>query len=371
MLKPASSRSSVFSLAFTGLAGVVTLVGALGAFQPVMAQDVETPAAEEAPMTPEEKQKAAIALFGEGQKLLTEASYTEAIVKFEEAFELFPDPGLQVKIGEAYQRDGTEQRDYDKLRKAAEAYRKYVELVPEGETTTQVLARINQLEESISAEEERIQRVADEETQAKLDEKLAKEAEEKERLAKLEEQKSMQVVLLGGLLAGADQQLSGILRFSGGGMLSWEKFAIEGRVGIDGFLRVDQDQGIQARSFTLIDLGARYGMNYRYIGPFVSGGATFGLFSGNPRERKLVDDADTCGGGDCAFDMDKNISGRLAFGYGFKATDKSTVALRLEAQTWFFSVDENQSIGNPNANDVSKPQTAIAVMLGLEFMRWM
>ncbi len=359
-------------MAFTSLAGALTLVGALGAIQPAMAQDAEAPAVEEeAPMTPEDKQKAAIALFTEGQKLLTEEKYPESIAKFEEAFELFPDPGLQVKIGEAYQRDGTEARDYDKLRKSVEAYKKYVELVPEGDTTTKILERINQLEESIQAEEERIQRVADEKTQAKLDEKLAREAEEKERLAKEKEKKSMQMVLLGGILAGADQQLSGILRFSGGGMLSWEKFALEARVGIDGFLRIDQDQGIQGRSFTLIDVGARYGMNYRYIGPFVSGGASFGLFSGSPRERKLIDDADTCGGGDCSFDMDKNIATRLAFGYGFKATDKSTVALRIEAQTWLFSVDSEQSISNPNANDVSKPQTAVALMFGLEFMRWL
>jgi len=359
-------------MAFTSLAGALTLVGALGAIQPAMAQDADAPATD-APveMTPEEKQKAAIALFTEGQALLTDRKFAESIEKFEKAFELFPDPGLKVKIGEAYQRDGTEQRDFDKLRKAIEAYQKYVELVPEGETTTKILERINQLEESIQAEEERIQRVADEETQAKLDEKLAREAEEKEKLAKEQEKKSMQKVLIGGILAGADQQVSGILRFSGGGMLSWEKFAVEARVGIDGFLRVDQDQGIQARSFTLVDVGARYGANYRYVGPFVSGGASFGLFSGSPRERKLINDDKTCGGGDCSFDMDKNIATRLAFGYGFKATDKSTVALRIEAQTWFFSVDENQSIGNPNALDIEKPQTAVALMVGLEFMRWL
>ena len=336
-----------------------------------MAQDADDAVAEEAPMTPEEKQAAAIALFTEGQKLLSEGTYAEAIAKFEEAFELFPDPGLQVKIGEAYQRAGTEETDYDKLRKSVEAYRKYVELVPEGEITDKINERITQLAESIQAEEERIQRTADEETQAKLDAKLAAEAEEKERIALLAEQKSMQVVLLGGILAGADQQLSGILRFSGGGMLSWEKFAVEAKVGIDGFLRVDQDQGTQARSFTLLDVGARYGLKYRYIGPFVSGGASFGVFSGNPRERKLVNDQGSCGGGDCTLDIDKSISTRLAFGYGFRATDKSTVALRIEAQGWFFSVDDEQSIGNPNANDIEKPQTSLAVMVGLEFMRWM
>jgi len=370
VLKPAPSKSSVFSIAFASLAGALTLVGALGFSAPAFAQEDGATATEEAPMTPEEKQKAAIALFGEGQKLLTAGSYDEAIAKFEEAFKLFPDPGLQVKIGEAYQRAGTEVRDYDKLRESVKAYQRYVELVPEGETTDKINERIIQLQESIQAEEDRIARVADEATQAKLDERLAKEAEEKEKAAKLEKQKSMQLVLLGGIIAGADTQLSGILRFSGGGMLSWEKFGLEAKLGIDGFLRIDQDQGVQARSFTLLDVGARYGLNYRYIGPFVAGGASFGLFSGAPRERKLVNDQGSCGGGDCAFDINKNIATRLALGYGFKATDKSTVALRVEVQNWFFSVDDTQSIGNPNPNDIEKPQTALAFMVGLEFMRW-
>ncbi len=369
MLKPAS----VFSLVSTHLVAAFALVGVLG--MPALAQDSEAPPAEEVveetPMTTEEKQAAAIALFGEGQKLLDAASYDEAVAKFEEAFALFPDPGLQVKIGEAYQRDGTAQRDYDKLRKAVEAYKKYVELVPEGETTDAINGRIGQIQESITAEDDRIARVADEETQAKLDEKLAKVAEEEERLAAKERQKSMQIVLLGGLMVGADQQVSGIIRVSGGGLLSWENFGFEGKVGIDGFLQVDQEQGVQARSFTLIDLGVRYGLKYRYMGPFVSGGASFGLFSGNPRERKLKNDSGSCGGGNCTIDLDKNIVGRLGFGYGFRATEKSTVALRLDVQGWFFSVDENQGTGKPHALDIEKPQTAIAVMLGLEFMRWL
>lgn len=324
-----------------------------------------------AELTAEEKQAKAIELFKAGQADLDGENFEDAISKFQQAFELFPDPGLQVKIGEAYQRDGTASLDYDKLRNAVAAYKKYVELVPEGETTDAVNGRIAQLEESIAAEDQRIKRVADEETQAKLDAELAqKEKEKKEREALLAH-KQMQVVLTGGVLAGADQQISGILRMSGGALLSWEHFALEGRVGIDGFLRVDADQGTQARSFTLIDVGARWGANYGYVGPFVSGGGSFGVFTGKPRERKLTQDADSCGGGDCAFDVDQNIVGRLAFGYGFKASGKSTVALRIEAQTWWLSVDPEQGIGKPPAADIAKPQLSTALMVGLEFMRWM
>lgn len=344
----------------------------MAAASPALAQDAED-TEEEAPveLTPEQKQAQAIELFKEGQAALDAENYDEAIEKFNSAFELFPDPGLQVKIGEAYQREGTATRDFDKLRKAVEAYQKYVELVPEGETTNAVNERIVQLEESIAAEDQRMQRVSDEEAQAKLDAELAAKEEERKKQALLLEKKNMQVVLTGGVLAGADQQLSGILRMSGGALLAWENFALEGRVGIDGFLRVDNDQGVQARSFTLLDVGARWGANYQFVGPFVSGGGSFGLFTGEPRSRKLKDDTATCGGGDCAFDIDKNIVGRLALGYGFKATDKSTVALRLEAQTWWFSVDDEQAIGQPSAHDIEKPQTAVAFMLGLEFMRWM
>ncbi len=331
-----------------------------------------TPGAPATPQTPEEKKAAAIVLFGEGQVLAKEQKYDEAIAKFEEAFVLLADPNLQFMIGEAYQLDGTENRDYDKLRKSIEAYRRYVELVPEGAGTDKANERIGQLEESVTAEQDRIDRLADEETQGILEAKLAKEKEEKIRLEKLAMRETMQVVGRGAVLAGVDQQLSGILRMSGGGLLSWEKFALEANVGIDGFLRVDPEQGLSARSFTLLDLGARYGANYRFVGPFVSGGASFGIFTGKPRERKLKDDSATCGAaGDCSFNIDKNIAARLAFGYGFRATEKSTVAFRLEVQGWAFSVDDTQEIGSPAAGDVEKPQTSIAVMAGIEFLRWL
>jgi tetratricopeptide (TPR) repeat protein len=332
-----------------------------------------TPAAPATPQTPEEKKAAAIVLFGEGQALAKEQKYAEAIAKFEEAFLLLPDPNLQFMIGEAYQLDGTENRDYDKLRKSIDFYKRYVELVPEGAGTDKANERIVQLQESVDAEQDRIDRLADEETQAKLEAKLAAEKADKIRLAKLAKRTTMQVVGTGSVLAGADQQLSGILRMAGGGLLSWEKFAFEAKLGIDGFLRVDPDQGLSARSFTLVDLGARYGANYRFVGPFVSGGASFGIFTGKPRERKLMGDNDTCGasGGDCSFNIDKNIAARLAFGYGFRANDKSTVAFRLEVQGWMFSVDDAQEIGSPPAGDVDKPQTSIAVMAGIEFLRWL
>src|SRR5690606_22858799 len=136
VLKRESSRSSQFSLAFAGLAGALAISWASPSFAQDKGAPEEAPPVEEAaPLTTEEKQAKAIELFKAGQALLDEQKYDDSIKSFEEAFELFPDPGLQVKIGEAYQRAGAEERDYDKLRKSVEAYKKYVELVPEGPTT--------------------------------------------------------------------------------------------------------------------------------------------------------------------------------------------------------------------------------------------
>jgi tetratricopeptide (TPR) repeat protein len=365
------------------LLAIASLAGALAFSAPALAQeagDDAAPADDQAPadgeqpaepeLTPEQKQAKAVEIFKEGQALAKDGKYDEAVEKFEAAYALYQDPGILFLIGEAYQISGTEQRDFDVLQKSVDAYKKYLEAVPEG-------AGSDKASESIDAERQRLQRIADEEAQAKLDAELAAKAEEEKRQRELAERKEMQVVLNAGAVFGADQQLSGILRMQGGALLSWEKFAIEGKVGIDGFLRVDEDQGVSARSLTLLDLGVRYGLNYRYLGPFFAAGASYGVFGGKPRERKLDDDMATCAGfdtgspGQCAFNIDANIATRVGFGYGFAASKKTTVALRLEAQYWLFSVDEEQETGSPPAFEVDKPQSAVAVLLGLEFLRWL
>jgi hypothetical protein len=325
-----------------------------------------------APPTPEQ-QKEATALFTEGQKLAGEKKYTEAIEKFEAAYKIYPDPALRFVIGEAFQLLGNEGPNYEYFRKAVESYKKYVELVPEGKLTDTANERIGTLEEAIAAEE---QRIADEKAQAekeKQDEAEAARKAEEERKRKLLERQEMQIAFGGNVLAGSDLELSAYLRMLGGAFLTWEHVALEARLGIDGMLRVDNDQGLSTNSFTLLDLGARWGANYHFVGPFVSGGASFGLFWGKPRERKVMD-SETCAGFEnntCPFDIDKNIVTRLAFGYGFSASERTTVAVRLETQLWFLSVDDEQGIGNPRAADVTKPQTTFAFLLGLEFLRWM
>jgi len=374
-LKRASSKTSrILSLA----ALVLVALFFFGSANQALAQDADTDApedpAEEAGPTPEEKQAKqakATELYKEGAAFLDDAKYAEAIAKFEEAYENFPDVQLQVKIGEAYQRGGTAELDYDKLQKAIDAYRKYVEKVPEGKTTDAINKRIGELEESIQAETDRKKKI---EEDAANEERLAKEEEDKKRkkmIAKEELKKEMQIVLAGGLLVGSDQALTGVIRMSGGALLSWEKFAVDAKLGIDGFLRIDNDQGTRGKSFPVLDIGARYGLNYRFVGPFFSGGASFGLMNGKPRDRKLKNDEATCGGGNCAFAIDKTITTRVGLGYGFRATETSTVALKLELQAWFFSVDENQGPGSVPAPSVEKPQNSLAIMFGLEFLRWL
>ena len=159
-----------------------------------------------------------------------------------------------------------------------------------------------------------------------------------------------------------------------GVLLGWGGFALEGHVAFDGFLRIRGDVGTSARSLSLFDLGLRYGFSgNRYVGPFVTAGGSFGLFSGKPRDRKLDGDTDTCAGfdkGRCSFSVNKNIGTRVGFGYGFRSSDDTTVAVRLDAMLWFFSVDDSQLASAPPAALVSKPQTDLAFLVGLEFMHW-
>lgn len=185
-------------------------------------------------------------------------------------------------------------------------------------------------------------------------------------------------VLDATVFAGVDQDVTAIGRAFAGGMWVLGRFAPEAHIGFDGFLRLDSDAGIAARSFTLLDLGARYAFtSERFTGPFVTAGGSFGIFTGKPHERKVSGDPETCMSApgapdDCAFRIDKNASARLGFGYGFASSENATVAIRLDVHYWVFSINdfEDQSPGSPVPRDIPRPQDTLAFMLGLEFMRW-
>ena len=331
------------------------------------------------PPTPEQKQQATAA-FQAGQEAEKAGNLDEAIARYEEAFGVYPDPVLQLVLGEAHRKrgeqamqgEGYEQAVAD-FEKARAAYEKYLELAPAGKEADAAKNRIQVVVVSLDNAKKALEKQkADEAVESEREADAAKKAEE-ERRREEEAASGMQVALDGLLIAGIDQDVTALARFMPGGMLGWGRFAIEGHLSFEGFLRISNDKGVSARSVSL-DLGARYGFtSNRFVGPFVSGGAGYGLFGGEPRERKLDGDMETCGafeGGTCAFSIDKNISTRFGLGYGFEANRATTVAVRLDAMYWFFSVDGEQETGAPAAGQVDKPQTALALLLGLEFLHW-
>ena len=101
-------------------------------------------------------------------------------------------------------------------------------------------------------------------------------------------------------------------------------------------------------------------------------------FPGEPRDREVSDDEVLCATaatetpGNCRFEIKQNINTRLGFGWGFRSGKKTTVGVKLELTYWMFDVvdGEEQPDGAPNPNFIDRPQDSIALMLGLEFMRW-
>ncbi|HUH02254.1 MAG TPA: hypothetical protein VML75_09665 [Kofleriaceae bacterium] len=181
------------------------------------------------------------------------------------------------------------------------------------------------------------------------------------------------------VITGIDKDLTAVGRLLAGGMYGFGKFAPEAHIGFDGFLRIDPEKGIAARSFSL-DIGARYGFTSdRFTGPYVSGGASYGFFILKPHERKVVDSPEVCASAnlpppnqdDCTFRIDRNIAARLGFGYGFASGKKTTVGVRVDVHYWLLSLNDFEGVpGAPVPSMVERPQDTWSVLVGLEFMRW-
>lgn len=192
-----------------------------------------------------------------------------------------------------------------------------------------------------------------------------------------EREAAAQPALDTAVIVGVDGDLTAIGRLLAGGIWQFGQFAPEAHIGFDGFLPIDSDAGITARSISLINVGARYAfLDDNFVGPFVTAGGGFGLFTGKPHERQLSD-AEVCSAArppseNCAYLIDKNINGRLGFGWGFETSSQTTVAARLDVHYWMFSLNdfEDQPNGAPIPNMVERPQATWSVLIGLEFMHW-
>ncbi|HUS64571.1 MAG TPA: hypothetical protein VMZ28_08520 [Kofleriaceae bacterium] len=341
------------------------------------AAEAAQPAEPEKPPIPPE----AIEEFKKGQEADKAGDVDGALAHYETAFTTYPDPTLQLLIGEAHRKKGTaamEGEGYEQaiteFEAANAAFNKYIELAPEGAEVENAKKRIEILTQGIKNANDAIaKQKADEQKQQEQDAAATKKADEDRRLA-IEAEEGGRFALDGLVVAGVDQDTSAVARLMPGVLLQFGRFALEGHLSFEAFLRTQGDKGVSGRSVSA-ELGARYGFqSARFTGLFASAGAGFGFFNGKPRERKLVDDMATCEGfdaaeeGACAFDVDRNISTRVGLGWGFEASKKTTVALRLDAMMWFFSVDGEQP--TVPAGAVDKPQRSMAVVLGLEFLHW-
>lgn len=325
-----------------------------------------------------------------------------AIEKYKEAYELFPDPNLLIKLGDTYRKNANNDE-------AVTAWKKYISSIGEtcGRFDEATCVKIDQqqgacipkygeaeaeaeeaqgafegcvgrylgpIEERVKTVETELAEKAEKEKQDA--ERVAKEAEERKKAeeeAKRVEASKMPMALNAMVVIGADQNSTVIGRLLAGGMLRFGRFAPEAHIAFEGFLRANSDKGTQAQSFTLLDLGARYAFkDEQFVGPFVAMGGGFGLFLGTPRDINLTGDATSCAGfdnNDCTIQVDKHLNGRLGFGYGFKSGEKATVAVRLDLGAWWYSVDTEQPGGVP-VGQIELPQIAYALTLGLEFLRW-
>lgn len=179
------------------------------------------------------------------------------------------------------------------------------------------------------------------------------------------------------LSSGIDSDATAIVRLHAGGLLLFDRFGIDAQLSFSGFLRINDKKGVEARSFSPINLGVRYAISDdKFEGPYVALGGGFGFLSGKPRERK-VSDEDICKTAinkeECSFDIKRQVNARVGFGWGFRAGKAITVGVRLDVTYFAFSVvdGEDQPGGAPNPREISRPVDTIAVLIGLEFLRWM
>jgi len=92
----------------------------------------------------DETAKQVLKLLKSGKKAYKKENYQEAYDKFREAYELWPRPPIQARLGKAAEELG------DK-KKAAEHYRTYLEEKPDGDMTDKVRAKLDEVTKGLPA----------------------------------------------------------------------------------------------------------------------------------------------------------------------------------------------------------------------------
>ncbi len=184
---------------------------------------------------------------------------------------------------------------------------------------------------------------------------------------------------------GASDDTTVVPRLHAGGFYLFDdiRLAIDAHLSFSGFLRVTDGQGISAKAFDPLNVGVRYGIrDAQFTGPYVTFNGGWGFIVGDPRDREVKDAAELCSTAapdemgnpvdTCSFDVRQHLNARLGFGWGFRSGRKTTVGVKVELAYFAFNVEpgEDQDDGAPNPNFIERPQDAITLMLGLEFMRW-
>jgi|GEM_PF-2765338 len=178
--------------------------------------------------------------------------------------------------------------------------------------------------------------------------------------------------------AGSEADVTFMGRALLGGAVLFEdlRLALTAHLSADAFIQGSSGKGFRGTSLGPLNLGVRYAfLDSAFVGPYVDAGWGFGFLFGNT-VRGVEDDPGSCdsqisGAADCSLDLNRQMNAKLGLGWGFKPLDTITVGIRLDVVYWAFSLsDTDATTDGPIARFVDRPQDTVAVMLGLEVLRF-
>jgi tetratricopeptide (TPR) repeat protein len=199
-------------------------------------QPAAPPAPAPAPPTPEQKQQATTEFqAGQQAEKQTPPKLDEALDHYQKAFAIYPDPVLQLVIGEVHRRKGEDalkSEDFDAaiadFQAAVTAYNQYIVLAPTGKEVDAAKQRIDALNQGIeNAKQARDQKAAEAKKQAQ-DQAATQQKAVAQKQEEESEESGSQLALDGDLIIGVDKDTTALARLMAGGLLGWGRFAFEG-----------------------------------------------------------------------------------------------------------------------------------------------